>query len=209
MNYTTNYKLPKWVEDDRIMMKDFNDAMENVDKGIAAAKTAADSAQAAAAEGISKADAAQAAADKNCMVKLAEGALTANSSSISIDLSGTEMSRFSKLVLYINAYTTNSASVIGVRFNNISSATYTSDSSGGLTSMWLNNGDQDCIIEAHMMPYQNQIISLNRTGNMLTQCKATACKLDKITSMQILLFHTGGTILTFSGGSTYSLYGLK
>ena len=31
MNYTTNYHLPQWVESDRIMMEDFNEAMEAID----------------------------------------------------------------------------------------------------------------------------------------------------------------------------------
>ena len=45
MNYTTNYHLPQWVESDRIMMEDFNEAMSGIDGGIAAAKTAADTAK--------------------------------------------------------------------------------------------------------------------------------------------------------------------
>lgn len=34
MNYTTNYHLPQWVESDRIMMEDFNEAMEAIDEGL-------------------------------------------------------------------------------------------------------------------------------------------------------------------------------
>lgn len=34
MNYTANYKLPQWVESDRILMTDFNDAMEKLDAGL-------------------------------------------------------------------------------------------------------------------------------------------------------------------------------
>ena len=34
MNYTANYQLPQWVETDRIMMADFNEAMARVDQGI-------------------------------------------------------------------------------------------------------------------------------------------------------------------------------
>ena len=34
MNYTTNYHLPQWVESDRIMMEDFNDAMASIDEGL-------------------------------------------------------------------------------------------------------------------------------------------------------------------------------
>ena len=42
MNYTENYQLPQWVETDRIMMEDFNQAMADIDAGIAGAKGAAD-----------------------------------------------------------------------------------------------------------------------------------------------------------------------
>ena len=34
MDYTTNYHLPQWVESDRIMMEDFNEAMAAIDEGI-------------------------------------------------------------------------------------------------------------------------------------------------------------------------------
>ena len=36
MNYTENYQLPQWVETDRIMMADFNEAMAKVDEGMGA-----------------------------------------------------------------------------------------------------------------------------------------------------------------------------
>ena len=52
MNYTTNYRLPQWVAEDRILMEDFNQMCTDIDGGIAAAKAAADTAE-------SKADAAQ------------------------------------------------------------------------------------------------------------------------------------------------------
>lgn len=34
MNYTPNYQLPQWVESDRVLMTDFNDAMGKVDTAI-------------------------------------------------------------------------------------------------------------------------------------------------------------------------------
>ena len=37
MNYTTNYHLPQWVESDRILMGDFNDAMEEIEEGLTTA----------------------------------------------------------------------------------------------------------------------------------------------------------------------------
>ena len=50
MNHTTNYHLPQWVETDRIMMGDFNDAMASIEEGLNSNAQAAASAQAAAAE---------------------------------------------------------------------------------------------------------------------------------------------------------------
>ena len=34
MNYTTNYQLPQWVQEDRIMMEDFNDMTAKVDEAL-------------------------------------------------------------------------------------------------------------------------------------------------------------------------------
>ena len=34
MNYTTNYQLPQWVKEDRIMMEDFNDMAAKVDEAL-------------------------------------------------------------------------------------------------------------------------------------------------------------------------------
>ena len=45
MNYTKNYYLPQWKEEDRIMMGDFNAAMANIENGLV--KTDRDAAQAA------------------------------------------------------------------------------------------------------------------------------------------------------------------
>ncbi len=45
MNYTTNYHLPQWVKEDRIMMDDFNRAMADIEKGLVNAQTVADAAR--------------------------------------------------------------------------------------------------------------------------------------------------------------------
>ena len=37
MNYTEKYHLPQWEETDRIMRSDFNEAMANIDQGVAQA----------------------------------------------------------------------------------------------------------------------------------------------------------------------------
>ena len=41
MGYTTNYHLPQWVESDRIMMGDFNDAMASIEEGMSSNAEAA------------------------------------------------------------------------------------------------------------------------------------------------------------------------
>ena len=34
MNYTQNYQLPQWESSDRILMEDFNEAMEKIEGGL-------------------------------------------------------------------------------------------------------------------------------------------------------------------------------
>ncbi len=48
MQRTSNYQLPQWEKEDRILMEDFNGAMANIDTGILGAKNDAATAQAAA-----------------------------------------------------------------------------------------------------------------------------------------------------------------
>lgn len=48
MNYTENYHLPQWEETDRILRKDFNDAMASIETGM---KNAQDTASNAFAPG--------------------------------------------------------------------------------------------------------------------------------------------------------------
>lgn len=85
MNYTTNYHLPQWVESDRILMEDFNDAMAGIDLGLQGAKAAADTAE-------SKADAAQAAASAVADAYTPDnkpfvvGSYSANGSGVTVEL---------------------------------------------------------------------------------------------------------------------------
>ena len=52
MEYTKNYHLPQWAEEDRIQMEDFNAAMMSIESGIGQALTTAEEGQAALAESI-------------------------------------------------------------------------------------------------------------------------------------------------------------
>lgn len=40
MDYTKNYRLPQWVDEDRIMRQDFNNAMANIENGLTENRTA-------------------------------------------------------------------------------------------------------------------------------------------------------------------------
>lgn len=42
MNYTENYHLPQWEENDRVMRSDFNNAMAALEDGLSTAQSAAD-----------------------------------------------------------------------------------------------------------------------------------------------------------------------
>ncbi len=63
MQRTSNYQLPTWEKDDRIMMEDFNGMTEKLDVNLAEAKSVADGAKTTAERAEGKADAAQATAD--------------------------------------------------------------------------------------------------------------------------------------------------
>ena len=50
MNYTEKHHLPQWVEDDRILMTDFNQMCADIEAGLTEAKAAADSAGSTASQ---------------------------------------------------------------------------------------------------------------------------------------------------------------
>ena len=72
MNYTTNYHLPQWVKDDRIMMEDFNQMCASLENGLTNAQDAA--------------DAAQQTADAAAILPYAIGTYTGTGADLSIDV---------------------------------------------------------------------------------------------------------------------------
>ena len=63
MQRTSNYQLPQWEKEDRILMEDFNGMTEKIDVNLAEAKSVADGAKTTAERAEGKADAAQTTAD--------------------------------------------------------------------------------------------------------------------------------------------------
>ena len=77
MTKTEHYQLPQWVESDRILMEDFNEAMGNIEKGIEGVKSEANQADAALRTAIGT-------HGKTC--RIATGSFTrANGGSITVD----------------------------------------------------------------------------------------------------------------------------
>lgn len=54
MNYTQNYHLPQWDEDDRIMRTDFNNAMAAIESGMVGNRDATQNAQNTADEALKR-----------------------------------------------------------------------------------------------------------------------------------------------------------
>ena len=65
MNYTKNYHLPQWDENDRVMRTDFNQMCADMENGLLkTARDAAEAVTAAAADAAKASQKAQATADK-------------------------------------------------------------------------------------------------------------------------------------------------
>ena len=86
MEYTTNYHLPQWVESDRIMMGDFNEAMASIEEGIYTAQEAAGAAQSAANNAQDSADAVAANAYSPSNKPYAVGSYTGTNMELTITL---------------------------------------------------------------------------------------------------------------------------
>ena len=76
MNYTKNYQLNQWEASDRVLREDFNSDNAKIDAALGAL-TAAD-----------------------CYVKLVDATLEAETQKWDIDLSGIDLTRYQKLLLY-------------------------------------------------------------------------------------------------------------
>ena len=104
MQHTQNYQLSRWAKDDRIMMEDFNADNEKIDAALKAANDRIDTKADAAA--LSEETGARAAADSTLtarvtaleqgvkFIKLGAATTTAAGQSMTVDLSGVDMSQY-------------------------------------------------------------------------------------------------------------------
>ncbi len=153
MNYTTNYHLPQWVESDRILMEDFNEAMSGIDGGIAEAKTTAETAE-------SKADTAQSAAEaaQNSAAALADAYTPSNKPYVVGSYSGSGVGkkeitlgfRPAAVLISGDSYTTDEADLV------LYSAIVTADGPGLVVEI-TDTGFEVAVVGSYM-PF------LNRSG---------------------------------------------
>lgn len=102
-NTTPNYHLSQWAEDDRILRQDFNADLAAIDTALAAKAGAAEL---------------SALAEKVSLSRLFDSTLTAEASSIVMDLSGVDMSRCTKLELHVSgALNSQTTAALGLRVN--------------------------------------------------------------------------------------------
>lgn len=160
MNHTANYKLPQWVEDDRILMEDFNQAFKNLEDGLTAAKSAADGAATAAEQGqqgvTTLTPRVTALEQAVKLVKL--GTIQADSAgTYSLDLSGNDFSAFSNLILDCTISGLYSGAVLFINGDLAGNYHVGSDSAStaGISLGCEGGGNTHTI--AYLHPFENQI----------------------------------------------------
>ena len=153
MQHTQNYQLSRWAKDDRIMMEDFNADNEKID---AALKANADAVSAlevgkADAAALSKETSARTAADSTLtarvtaleqgvkFIKLGAATTTAAGQSMTVDLSGVDMSQYEAMLLLTQAYISASGTrSLVLSLNGTSAGTVISCyDSQGVSFLWL------------------------------------------------------------------------
>ena len=118
MQHTQNYQLSRWEKDDRIMMEDFNADNEKIDAALKANADAVGALEVGKADAaaLSKETSARTAADSTLtarvtaleqgvkFIKLGATTTTAAGQSMTVDLSGVDMSQYDAMLLLTQAY---------------------------------------------------------------------------------------------------------
>ena len=122
MDHTQNYQLSRWEKDDRIMMEDFNADNEAIDAALKA-----------------NADAVTALEQGVKFIKLGAATTTAAGQSMTVDLSGVDMSQYEAMLLLTQAYISASGTrSLVLSLNGTSAGTVISCcDSQGVSFLWL------------------------------------------------------------------------
>jgi len=169
MEYTTNYHLPQWVETDRIMMEDFNQAMANLDAGLSSAKSVADSAKSIAEEGNEKIPSLEMrmdAVEQDIKFVKLGGPVTTNSANgtVTFDLSAITMTDYAALVVMAQGYTSSTMGTLDLYINNtVVTSLYSGSESHNAAMAWL-------------QPHASMILGLSAyCTNKYTQSNLSGC----------------------------------
>lgn len=197
---TEHYGLSQWAEDDLILRQDFNHDNAAIDAALHAQQTAATTAIAALEESVS-------------LVRLASQTLAANADSISISLSGIDMSKFMELQLISSPMILSGSARVWVRFNGDSGENYWNE---GVSS------ETTCLLmEPNSPPKQAGEMTLWTDGSRVAGLYSgvvvngsvrrgearswSGGTLSDLTSIQL----TCANSKSFAAGTRITLYGLK
>ena len=194
MQHTQNYQLSRWEKDDRIMMEDFNADNETIDAALKA------NADAVSALEVGKADAAATAAAISAVeqsvkfVKLGSGSAATANESVSFDLTNTEISAYTALLI-ITVCTASrgsaSVSVNGTELFSICSNNWSSSAGIG----WI----VPC--SGKILGFSQGVCASDSETSALSDEGAVSAAWDAVTSVSV----SGG----YDAGMTCALYGIK
>ena len=188
MNYTQNYQLPQWVAADRVLMDDFNDAMDKIDEGLTEVQ-----------ENLTAADAA-------CpIVKLRDGTAQETTTQIDLNLTGIDLEPYNALLveIYPSAGSSQNASIC-IQCNNLSNIYHRNDvTSNGLADFSLGVNVQAALMHARIMLMAGGLVGLplhshwNNTNNyhyvdcLDCGCGTTAVNKSTLQSLNVVVLGSG------------------
>ena len=193
MEYTKNYHLPQWVEEDRIQMEDFNDAMVSIENGLDAVKNEAAENHAELGEGLTALSTAVEQSIK--FVKLGGPVTTtAVNQTVTFDLGGINMNEYTALLMVAEAAA--SSGYVSLTVNGSSMLTLCSNNwSQSVAAAWVMPG------ESKVLGFSQGVYSSSETTNNSGGKGAVELAWSAV--------RTIGVSGTSYAGMSCTLYGLK
>ena len=194
MQHTQNYQLSRWEKDDRIMMEDFNADNEKIDAALKANADAVSALEVGKADAAATAVAISAVEQSVKFVKLGSGSAATANESVSFDLTNTEISAYTALLI-ITVCTASrgsaSVSVNGTELFSICSNNWSSSAGIG----WI----VPC--SGKILGFSQGVCASDSETSALSDEGAVTAAWDAVTSVTV----SGG----YDAGMTCALYGIK
>ena len=196
MQHTQNYQLSRWAKDDRIMMEDFNADNEKIDAALKANADAVGALQTGKADAAATAAAISAVEQSVKFVKLGSGSAATANESVSFDLTNTEISAYTALLVAASCSSSRgsaSVSVNGTELFSICSNNWSSSAGIG----WIIPCNGKILGFSHGAVMH----SSDSTTDPLKDEGAVTAAWDAVTSVTV----SGG----YDAGMTCALYAIK